>query len=194
MSLCRTPFLGYYDPQDLCIVIADASPTGLGAVLLQQDKKGTTRIISFASKALTDTERKYFQTEREALALVWAVDRFQLYSLGKHFRLVTDCKPLHFLFKDRAKPCARIERWVMRLQSFSYDVVYEPGSSNLADALSRLAVINPVDFKGSNETCIYQLVLTGFPKAVTVREVEEEVLKDYGYTKSYKMFGSWSME
>lgn len=177
-SICETPFLGYYDPQDLCIVIADASPTGLGAVLLQEDKNGSKRIISFASKALTDTERKYFQTEKEALALVWAVDRFQLYLLGKRFNLVTDCKPLHFLFKERAKPCARIERWVLRLQSYSYDVLYQPGSGNLADALSRMSVVNPVEFRSADEACIYQLVLAGFPKAVTIQEVEEAVLND----------------
>lgn len=177
-SLCETSFLGYYDPQDLCIVIADASPTGLGAVLLQQDKNGAKRIISFASKALTDVERKYFQTEREALALVWAVDRFQLYLLGKRFRLVTDCKPLHFLFKERGKPCARIERWVMRLQSYAYDVVYEPGSGNLADVLSRLSVLNPVEYKDRNEACIYQLTMSGFPTAVTVQEVQQELRND----------------
>lgn len=96
MAICESQCLGYYDPNDSCIVIADASPVGLGAVLLQQDKDGRRRTIAFASKALTDTERKYFQTEKEALALVWAVDKFQLYLLGKKFKLVTDCKPLLF--------------------------------------------------------------------------------------------------
>lgn len=126
-TISETNFLGYYDPKDLCIVIADASPNGLCAVLLQQDVSGKRRIISFASKSLTETERKYFQTEREALSLVWAVDRFQLYLLGRRFTLITDCKPLQFLFKERSKPCARIERWVLRLQNF--DVLYTPGTN-----------------------------------------------------------------
>lgn len=177
-AISETDFLGYYDPKDLCIVIADASPTGLGAVLLQQNSDGHRRIISFASKSLTEVEQKYFQTEKEALSLVWAVDKFQLYLLGKRFKLITDCKPLLFLFKERSKPCARIERWVLRLQTYSFDVIYEPGVNNLADALSRLSVTKPVAFSTSDEACILQLALTGIPCAISVQEVEDESLKD----------------
>lgn len=177
-AVCESNFLGYFDTKDLCILIADASPTGLGAVLLQQDQNGNNRVISFASKALTPIEQRYFQTEREALALVWAVDKFKLYLLGKRFKLVTDCKPLHFLFKERAKPCARIERWVMRLQSYNFEVVYEPGCWNLADALSRLSVSEATDFDVSGEACIYQLVVQDTPKAMSLEEVEAESCKD----------------
>lgn len=177
-AVSETNCLGYYDPHDLCIVIADASPSGLGAVLLQQDAEGKRRIIAFASKSLTEIERKYFQTEREALSLVWAVDRFQLYLLGKKFKLITDCKPLKFLFKERSKPSARIERWVLRLQTYNFDVIYEPGMTNLADALSRLSVTNPVAYRSSDEGCIFHLALTGFPNAVSVEEVEEETKED----------------
>lgn len=92
-AVCEADFLGYFDTKDQCILVADASPTGLGAMLLQKDEQGNSRIISFASKALTPIEQRYFQTEREALALVWAVDKFKLYLLGKRFKLITDCKP-----------------------------------------------------------------------------------------------------
>lgn len=179
-AVTETDFLGYYDPKDLCIVMTDASPTGLGAVLLQQSSDGHRRIISFASKALTDVEQKYFQTEKEALSLVWAVDRFQLYLLGKRFQLVTDCKPLLFLFKERSKPCARIERWVLRLQAYNFKVVYQPGSNNLADSLSRLSIMDPVPFSSSDEGCILQLAVAGIPNAISVKEVEEETMKDKG--------------
>lgn len=189
-AVCEANFLGYFDTKDLCILIADASPTGLGAVLLQQDKQGNNRIISFASKALTETEQRYFQTEREALALVWAVDKFQLYLLGKRFKLITDCKPLHFLFKERAKPCFRIERWIMRLQSYNFEVEYEPGSCNLADALSRLSVCEAKEFDVSGEACIYQLILLDTPQAMSLEEVERESAEDLTFKDVFESLKS----
>lgn len=176
--LSKENFLGYFDSRDPCIVIADASPTGLGAVLMQQDIFGRTRIISFASKSLTDVERRYFQTEREALALVWAVDRFKLYLLGTRFKLVTDCKPLQYLFKQRAKPCARIERWVLRLQAYNFEVVYEPGATNLADAISRLSKAKAVEFDVTGNACIYQLVRLNAPKTMSLQDIEAESSQD----------------
>lgn len=177
-AICSANFLGYFNTKDSSIVITDASPTGIGAVLLQQDANGVRRIISFASKALTDIERKYSQTEREALGIVWAVEKFRLYLLGTKFTLITDCKPLHFLFKERAKPCARIERWVLRLQAYKFEVVYKPGNENLADAISRLSVAQAVNFDVDGEACICHLVHTNIPEAISLREVEEASLRD----------------
>lgn len=115
-----TGFLGFFNSKDKTILIADASPTGLGAVLLREDMAKIKRIIAFASKALTDLERKYFQTEREALALVCAMEKFRLYLLGTTFKLITNCKPLDFLLSYRSKPCPRIERWILRVQSIDF--------------------------------------------------------------------------
>lgn len=75
----RVRTLGYYDPNDVTELYVDASSVGLGAVLVQRDTNNTPRVISFASKGLTDTERIYPQTQREALAVVWAVEKFYLY-------------------------------------------------------------------------------------------------------------------
>lgn len=116
--------LGYYSIDDNTQLYADASPVGLGAVLVQHDKQGP-RIISYASKSLSDVEKRYCQTEKEALAIVWAVERFHYYLFGREFEIVTDHKPLEVIFGTRSKPCARIERWVLRLQSYRYKVVYK---------------------------------------------------------------------
>nr|CAI5849022.1 unnamed protein product [Callosobruchus analis] len=114
--LTKIQTLGYYDVEDKTQVIADASPVGLGAVLLQINHEGP-RIIAYGDRTLTDCERRYSQTEKEALALVWSVEHFNIFLFGKEFELVTDHKPLEFIFGVRSKPCARIERWVLRLQS-----------------------------------------------------------------------------
>lgn len=77
-AMSKAEKLGYYDVNDRTAVLADASPVGLGAILAQVDRNYETRVISYASKSLTDTETRYCQTEKEALALVWAVERFQV--------------------------------------------------------------------------------------------------------------------
>lgn len=136
--ISNVKLLRFFDNSLRTRVIADASPVALGAVLMQF--KGTTdddpRPIAYASKSLTQTERRYCQTEKEALALVWAVERFSAYLLGRKFELETDHKPLEAIFKPTSRPCPRIERWVLRLQSFTFVVKYRKGNSNIADPLS----------------------------------------------------------
>lgn len=67
-----------------------------------------SRVICYASKSLTDTERRYCQTEKEALALVRSVERFHMYLYGRPLGLLTDCKALEYLFTPRSIPCAQI--------------------------------------------------------------------------------------
>lgn len=172
--------LGYYDAKDRTQVIADASPVGLGAVLIQFDKNGP-RIISYASRSLSEVEQRYAQTEKEALALVWAVERFRFYLFGKDFELVTDHKPLEVIFAPKSKPCARIERWVMRLQSYRFQVIYKPGKSNIADPLSRLAIDTaPTQTRSDTDDDLYVrwILAHAEPKAVTLREIEEKSAVD----------------
>lgn len=177
-AVCNINHLGFFDAHHKTILIADASPSGLGAVLLQENRQGERRIIGYASKSLTDLERKYFQTEKEALALVWAVERFNLYLQGTRFKLITDCKPLQFLFSPRSKPCARLERWVLRLQSYSYDIVHEPGATNLADALSRLSKSDPQPFDCENENYLQFLTNGSSPSAIKIEEIRAKSKMD----------------
>lgn len=136
--------LAHYEVDAKTKLIADASPYGLGAVLIQE-QQGVERVISYGHRALSDIERRYSQTEREALALVWASEHFMLYLLGSEFELITDHKPLEFIFNNpSSKPVPRIERWSLRLQSFKYRVVYQKGARNIADPLSRM--VSSVDY------------------------------------------------
>ncbi|CAB4036105.1 Retrovirus-related Pol poly from transposon [Paramuricea clavata] len=119
----------------------DASPVGISGILSQKPRNGdvdSQQIIAYASRALTDTEKRYSQTEKEALAIVWAVEHFHLFLFGSEFTLITDHEPLEIIYGQRtAKTSARIERWVLRFQPYTFKIIYKSGASNPADYLSR---------------------------------------------------------
>lgn len=169
--------LHYFDNNLRTRLIADASPVALGAVLLQfSDTDGSPRLISYASKSLSETEKRYCQTEKEALALVWAVERFAVYLIGRRFELETDHKPLEAIFAPASKPCARIERWVLRLQSFRFVVKYRKGSSNIADPFSRLATASSSeDFDKDNQFMVLAILES---VAVDISEIEANSSED----------------
>lgn len=111
-QLAQPETSGYFDPSAQTIVVTDASPVGLGGVLVQ--KQGSEyRVIMYASRSLSDVERRYSQTEKEALGIVWGSERFHIYLIGSKFELWTDHRPLECIFSPKSKPSARIERWVL---------------------------------------------------------------------------------
>ena len=95
-------------------------------------------MVAYASRSLTDVERRYSQTEREALGLVWGCERFHVYLYGVDLTLLTDHKPLEVIYSTSSHNSARLERWVLRLQQYRFRVQYVPGKQNIADSLSRL--------------------------------------------------------
>lgn len=130
--------LGIFNPKETIELIADASPVGLGAILMQVDENLNRRIIAYASKTLSAVERRYAQTEKEALGLVWSVEHFHYYLYGNKFFLLTDHKPLLYIYGEKSQSSRRIERWVLRLQSYNFVIKYVKGSANIADIFSRL--------------------------------------------------------
>ena len=102
--------MSYFNPEKNTEVIVDASLTGLGALLVQDGK-----VISYGSRALSDVESRYSQTEREMLAVVWASEHFHLYLYGSEFTIMTDHKPLLGIFDSHKPTSARIDRWKLRL-------------------------------------------------------------------------------
>ncbi|XP_049880106.1 uncharacterized protein K02A2.6-like [Pectinophora gossypiella] len=175
-GLCNIDTLGYYDIKDKIQVIADASPVGLGAVLVQTDKNGP-RIIAYGNRTLNDCERKYSQTEKEALALVWAIEHFNTFLFGKEFDLITDHRPLEFLFSPKSKPCARVERWVLRLQAYRYNIKYKPGKTNIADPLSRLCKYSEQHHQKTIDY-VHQIVQLARPNAISMQAIVKESEND----------------
>lgn len=128
------PVLSYYNPEESLEVQCDASQKGLGAALLQKGKP-----VAYASRALTETEQRYATIEKETLAVIFALEKFNHYTYGRFVTVRSDHKPLESILK-KSITCAspRLQRMIMRLQKYNFKVNYEQGKHMyLADTLSR---------------------------------------------------------
>ena len=122
----------------------DASGLGLGAILYQTQEDNTDRVIAYASRTLSKSEKNYLAYKLEFLALKWSVcDRFHEYLYGGKFEVFTDNNPLTYILTS-AKLDATGQRWVANLANYTFSIKYKSGKSNIdADALSR----NPWDMQ-----------------------------------------------
>ena len=170
-ALTGEQVMSYFDPSKETEIIVDASPVGLGALLIQEDK-----IISYASRALSDVETRYSQTEREMLAIVWGAERFHLYVYGAKFSIVTDHKPLIGIFKGHKLTSTRIDRWKLRLMPYDCKLIYRPGKNenNPADFISRHPNILEPDQNDISiaESFINYVCNNAVPKAMSLDEVK----------------------
>ena len=122
---------------------ADVSSFGLGAVLRQQQDDGTLRPRAYISRAMTATDQRYGQIEKEALALTWAYEELADYLVGLQFHIETDHKPLVPLLgtKHLEDLVIRVQCFRMQLMHFLFTVSYVPGKHLItAEALSRAPI------------------------------------------------------
>ena len=124
------------------------------------------KVVSYASRALTDVEQRYSQTDREMLAVVYGVEHFHLYLFASEFVVITDHKPLLGIVNSTKPASARMERWRLRLMPYQLTLEYRPGKNELnpADYMSRHPYEQPrrdnsaranVAFVSKYSECVY---------------------------------------
>ena len=177
--LTSAQIMAYFDPDKETQLVTDASPTGLSAILLQvTPNREETGVVAYVSRALTPVERRYSQTEKEALAIVWAIEKLHIYLYGNQFKLITDCKPLQFIFNNpKSKPPAWIERWNLRLQGYKFEAVHTEGSRNPSDYLSRHSSLQERENTIAEEYINF-LSSNAVPKAMTLKGIQQAMTQD----------------
>lgn len=188
--LTSNQVLTHYNPNLPVRLACDASQFGIGAVLSHVMPNRTERPIAFASRSLNNAEKAYAQIDKEALSLVWGVKHFNHYLYGRHFQLVTDHKPLTYIFHpDKGIPvtaAARMQRWALFLSGHDYDIVYKNTKQHgNADGLSRLPVNQKRETTSKDACEIFNLEQAEM-LPITVKEIENETRRDPILSKVYE--------
>ena len=143
LLVTSSPVLKYFDPNLPVKLSVDASRSGLGSVLLQLHKDDW-HPVAFASRALSKSERRYSQIEKETLAVVYASEKFNQFVYGRRLLVKSEHKPLQSIFKrniNKAPP--RMQRLLLHPQKYDIDLIFSPGNSiPVPNALSRAYLPN----------------------------------------------------
>lgn len=184
----------YFNPKRKIVVRTEASYNdGLSAGLFQNAGNGL-QPVHFISRTMTNTEKRYSQTEKDALAVRWAKNRFGIYLLGApRFKIVTAHKPLLPMFnKATAKLPPRIERWVMDMQDVDFEMVYEPGKDE-ADPLDFLSR-HPLPVTGTDDTEKVVKSILVAEHAIVLDRIKMETMKDEQLQKLHQRIVSEDWE
>ena len=127
-----------FEPKKEVTLTTDASECAIAAVISQEGY-----LIMYLSRKLSLAECNYFDIEKEALAIVWSMERAQNLLLGKKCLLKSNHKPLEFLFNPRKELprviLSSILRWAIKIMAFDFDIIYVKGNTiPHVDALFRL--------------------------------------------------------
>ncbi|CAN6579304.1 unnamed protein product [Malus baccata var. baccata] len=168
-------------------LMCDASDYALGAVLgKRKDKR--PHVIYYASRTLNDAQLNYSITEKELLAVVFALDKFRSYLIGTKVIVFTDHAALKYLLtKKEAKP--RLIRWILLLQEFDIEIRDKKGSENVVvDHLSRM-VHNEESLPILETFPDEQLLSIKWVEAKATRTNDSKVVADFIRTNIFARFG-----
>ena len=160
-----TPVLRYYDPNEELVIHCDASQKELGVVLMQSGKS-----IAYANWALMQMETWYAQIEKEALSIVFALEKFHQYFFVRKTIVESDHKPLEMIIlKPLSRALKRLQGMLMRILQYDVYIKHKKGSEMLiADTLSHAYLpysgkkkmfdhINMVDFLPIRPECLSKI-------------------------------------
>ncbi|KAI2648145.1 Retrovirus-related Pol polyprotein [Labeo rohita] len=176
-ALTKAPVLRFYDHKKPLTIQADSSKDGLGACLLQEG-----HLVCYASQALTDTEQRYAQIEKELLAILFAARKFHQYIYGRTVMVQSDHKPLeNIMQKQLCKAPARLQRMLLQLQKYELNIAYTPGKHmHIADMLSSATVGSEADDSGDlyDEKFVHGLEGTDALSPQTLQQLKEATVAD----------------
>ena len=134
--LTTRPVLGCPNFELPFVLQCHASTVGLGAILSQIDGD-KEMVVVYGSRTLSEPERRYSETERECLAVIWATQKFRPYLEGTEYRVYTDAPSLRWLLNQKHSS-GRLGRWIVALQDKNFTILNRNGTSNcLPEALAR---------------------------------------------------------
>ena len=173
--ISSAPLLKYFNPDLPVEIQIDASSSGLGACLMQGGQP-----VQYASRALTETEKRYSQIEKEMLSVVFGLTRFHTYTYGRKVTVHNDHKPLAAVLKRPVgENPIRLQRMLCRIMGYDLDFKYIKGKDLLiADALSRSHTINHTHSQSEEEIETIGLVIQDQSVTRHLNEIAKETAKD----------------
>lgn len=150
-TLTSNVILAHYDPKLPIGISCDASGVGVGVVLFHRYEDGSERPIAYASKVLTRSQKNYAQIHKEALSIIYGLNKFHQFLYGRKLVIVTDHKPLLVIFNNKGcnniLVANRLARWAIILNNYDYEIEYRKTQDHgNSDMLSRFASGEDLDF------------------------------------------------
>ena len=172
-AIMMAPVLAYPDPNKEYLLETDASKLGLGAVLSQKQSDGRYHPMAFSSRALQGVEHKYHSTKLEFLAMKWGIHHFEMYLLGRQFKVRTDNNPSTY-FMSLPNLDATKHHWIDELVPYTFSLEYQQGKNNVvADSLSRIGE-QWLPQEETDEILRATPLLEGDPTVVKVYDEQDE--------------------
>ena len=181
LSLSSKTVMSYFSASKSTTIVTDAGPSGVSAILLQHTLgKDDYHVIAYSSRALSETEQRCSQLEKECLAILHGCENFSIYLIGCHFDVLTGHKPLvSLLTNPKSTIPLRIERWCLHLQGYNFTIHHIKGTLNPADYCSRHTSTD-ADSVASIVTDEYINFVVNYatPIAVTLQDIQSHTRND----------------